>query len=153
MISRLRHAQVIHMLDRAGMLSCKSLSEAHRKRLRARACGVAIASVGLLCIGMSPLHEGSIDLIHPKTYIRLMLDKREAKCLIKLYSKESAFDPSAVGNLKGINHTYGIPQIKNPIIGTLTANQQIDYGIKYIEHRYKGDACTAYAHFIRHGWH
>lgn len=82
-----------------------------------------------------------------------MLDKREANCLIKLYSKESAFKQNAVGNLSGKYHTYGIPQLKNAMIGNLTANKQIDYGIKYIEHRYNGDTCKAYAHFLKKGWH
>ena len=150
---RSRHSHVIHILDRAGMLSCKSPSRAHRKPLMRIACGVAIALVGALCLPMSEASSGSIDAIQPKHYIRLVLEDKEALCLIKLYGKESAFNPYAIGNLKGKYHTYGIPQIKNAIIYDKSPIQQIDYGIKYIDHRYKGNACNAWAHWLRKGWH
>lgn len=150
---RLRHAHVIHMLDMAGMLSCKSPSRAHRKPLTRIACGVAIALVGALCLPMSEASSGDINAIQPKHYIRLVLEDKEALCLIKLYGKESAFNPYAIGNLKGKYHTYGIPQLKNALIADKSPIQQIDYGIKYINHRYDGNACNAWAHWLRKGWH
>jgi hypothetical protein len=134
------------------MLSCKSLSEAHRKRLRARACGVAIALVGLLFIGMEPLNEGSHDLT-PKAYIRQLLPSKEALCLIRLYGKESAWNVYAIGNVNGKIQSYGIPQLKNPLIAHLSAIEQVNYGIKYINHRYSGDACKAWKHWQEKGWH
>ena len=148
-----RHAHVIHMLDRAGMLFCKSPSRAHRKPLKRVACGVAIALVGALCLPMSEASSGDINAIQPKRYIRFVLPSYQANCLIKLYSKESAFNPYAVGNLKGKYHTYGIPQLKNAIIADKTPIQQINYGIKYINHRYSGDACSALHHWMIRGWH
>ena len=102
---------------------------------------------------MSPASSGSIDAIEPKDYIRLLLSDKQSDCLITLYSKESAFNHLAVGNLKGKYHTYGIPQLKNALIAELSPNKQIDYGIKYIKHRYKGDACLALHHFKTRGWH
>ena len=150
---RSRHAHVIHMLDMAGMLSCKSPSRAHRKPLTRIACGVAIALVGALCLPMSEASSGDINAIQPKHYIRLVLEDKEALCLIKLYGKESAFNPYAIGNLKGKYHTYGIPQLKNALIADKSPIQQIDYGIKYIDHRYDGNACNAWAHWLRKGWH
>ena len=142
------------MLDSAGMLSCKSLSEAHRKRLRARACGVAIALVGLLFIGMEPLNEGSHDLT-PKAYIRQLLPTHQALCLIKLYGKESAFNRYAIGNIEGKIQTYGIPQLKNPKVAHMSSIEQVNAGIAYIKHRkqYQGDTCKAWKHFQEHGWH
>jgi hypothetical protein len=97
--------------------------------------------------------QGSIDAIDPKQYIRLSMDKREAVCLMKLYGKESAFNSLAIGNLNGKIQTYGIPQLKNPIIKDKTPIQQIDYGVKYINHRYDGDTCKAWKHWIKRGWH
>jgi hypothetical protein len=117
------------------------------------ACGVAIALVGALCLPMSEASSGDINAIQPKHYIRLVLEDKEALCLIKLYGKESAFNPYAIGNLNGKYHTYGIPQIKNAIIYDKSPIQQIDYGIKYIDHRYDGDACKAWHHWLRKGWH
>ena len=153
MRTRSRHAQVIHMLDTPGMLSCKSLSKAHRKRLRARACGVAIALVGAMSFGASHAESGSRLVIDPKTYIRFNYEDKQALCLIKLYGKESAFNRKAIGNLDGAKQVYGIPQLKNPIIQHLSAIEQIDYGMKYIEHRYDGLPCKAWKHWQKKGWH
>lgn len=108
-------------LDCHDMLSCKSLSKAHRKRLRARACGVAIALVGAMSFGASPAESGSRFVIDPKTYIKMNYDSDESLCLIRLYGKESAFKTDAIGNLSGAKQVYGIPQLKNPIIQHLSA--------------------------------
>jgi hypothetical protein len=102
---------------------------------------------------MSHASSGSIDAIQPKEFIRIALPKNEALCLIKLYGKESAFNPNAVGNLNGKHQTYGIPQLKNAIIADKTPIQQIHYGLKYIDHRYDGNACNAWSHWLRKGWH
>jgi hypothetical protein len=102
---------------------------------------------------MAVADGGSIDAIQPKQYIKLMLDDRQALCLIKLYGKESAFNPNAVGNLNGKYHTYGIPQLKNALIADKSAIEQVRYGMKYIDHRYQGDTCKAWNHWIKRGWH
>jgi hypothetical protein len=101
---------------------------------------------------MQVAESGSIDAIQPKRYIKLHYSKEQALCLIKLYGKESAFNRLAIGNLNGSQQTYGIPQLKNPIIKNLSANRQIDYGMKYIKHRYD-TPCRAYAHWVKKGWH
>jgi hypothetical protein len=102
---------------------------------------------------MAHASSGSIDAIQPKDYIRMTLPKAEAICLIRLYGKESAFNPYAIGNLSGKYHTYGIPQLKNALIADKSAIEQIHYGLKYIDHRYDGDTCKAWSHWLRKGWH
>jgi hypothetical protein len=102
---------------------------------------------------MAHASSGSIDAIEPKHYIRLVLDKKEAVCLIRLYGKESAFNPYAIGNLSGKYHTYGIPQLKNALIYDKSPIEQVRYGLKYIDHRYNGDTCKAWTHWLRVGWH
>ena len=150
--SRLRHAQVIHMLDRRGTLWARAL-QGLRASLKGAACLIASVIGISLCLPMSHASSGSIEAIEPKHYIRLVLDKREAVCLIRLYGKESAFNPYAIGNLSGKYHTYGIPQLKNALIADKTAIEQIHYGLKYIDHRYDGDTCKAWSHWLRKGWH
>jgi hypothetical protein len=109
--------------------------------------------VGALCLP-SEASSGDLNAIKPKTYIKLALPSYQAKCLITLYGKESAFNPYAIGNLDGKYHTYGIPQIKNAIIADKTPIQQVQYGIKYINHRYgNGGACKALHHWKVWGWH
>ena len=112
-ISRVRHALnagVIHMFDRHGTLQARAHQGLTPSRLSV-ARGVA-AVIGIsLFIPMAHASSGSIDAIHPKDFIRLSMDKKEAICLIRLYGKESAFNPYAIGNLSGKYHTYGIPQV------------------------------------------
>lgn len=155
MRTRSRHAQVIQMLDSSDMLSCKSPSGAHRKRLRARACGVAIALVGAMSFGATPAESGSRLVIDPKTYIRFNYEDKQAICLIKLYGKESAFNSKAIGNLDSPtkSYVYGIPQLKNPIIKDMDPLEQLNYGFKYIAHRYDGLPCKAWKHWQKRGWH
>lgn len=150
--TRLRHAEVIHMLDRRGTLWARALRGSRRAAKRIARLVAIVIGISL-CLPMSHASSGSIEAIKPKDYIRLTLDKREAICLIKLYGKESAFDPYAIGNLNGKYHTYGIPQLKNALIADKSAIEQIHYGLKYIDHRYNGDTCKAWRHWLRVGWH
>jgi hypothetical protein len=105
-----------------------------------------------MSIGLTPADGTSSHSFTPKDYIRSLLLPKDALCLIKLYGKESAFKTDAVGNLGGAIQTYGIPQLKNPLIANMSAYNQIDYGIKYVHHRY-GSACGAYNHWLKKGWH
>ena len=155
-ISRVRHAlnaQVIHMFDRHDILQARAHKGAHTAPLKRIAQWVALGFVGALCLPMGHADGGSIDAIKPKDFIRMSMDKREAVCLIRLYGKESAFNPYAIGNLSGKYHTYGIPQLKNALIYDKSPIEQIRYGIKYIDHRYDGDTCKAWTHWLRKGWH
>lgn len=106
-----------------------------------------------MSFGASPAESGSRFVINPKIYIKMNYDSDESLCLIKLYGKESAFNPRAIGNLDGTHRVYGIPQLKNPIIQHLSAIEQIDYGMKYIAHRYDGLPCRAWKHWQDKGWH
>ncbi len=141
-----------NVLDCSGTLTARAL-QGLRASLKGVACLVAFVIGISLSMPMQSLEAGSIDAIDPKTYIRLNYVKSEALCLIKLYGKESAFNPKAIGNEDGIHKVYGIPQLKNPIIKDLSANKQIDYGMKYIDHRYKGKPCLAWAHSKKKGWY
>jgi len=151
--SRLRHAERLWKLDWHGILQARALKGAHTAPLKRVARWVALGLVGALCLPMSYASSGSIDAINPKTYIRLSMDHKQASCLLTLYGKESAFNPKAIGNLKGKYHVYGIPQLKNPIIYEKSAIEQVRYGIKYIHHRYNGDTCMALHHWKVWGWH
>jgi hypothetical protein len=152
MRTRSRHAQVIHMLDMPGTLSARA-PQGLRASLKGVACLVAFVIGISLSIGASPADSAPIKTIDPKTYIRFNYEDKQALCLIKLYGKESAFNRKAIGNLDGAKQVYGIPQLKNPIIQHLSAIEQINYGMKYIAHRYDGLPCKAWKHWIDKGWH
>ena len=154
MITRSRHSQVIHMLDTHGTLTARA-HQGLRASLKGVACSVAIAIGIALSIGASPADSAPIKTIDPKTYIRFNYDDKQALCLIRLYGKESAFNPRAIGNLDSPtkSYVYGIPQLKNPIIKDLSAIEQINYGMKYIAHRFDGLPCKAWEHWLKKGWH
>ena len=154
-ISMVRHAlnaRVIHMLDRPGTLQARAhqgLTPGRRRVAR----GVAIVIGISMSAPMSVADSGSIEALSPKQFIRFSMPKKEAVCLVKLYGKESAFNSKAIGNLEGKIQTYGIPQLKNPIIKDKSPIDQVRYGIKYIDHRYQGDTCKAWKHWVKRGWH
>ena len=116
---------------------------------------VAIALGISMSLGIAPADGGDIRAIEPKEYVRLVLDKREAICLSRLIGKESAWNTQAIGNLNSPtkSYTYGLLQLKNPIVKDKDAITQIHYGLRYIDHRYQGNACNAWNHWLRKGWH
>jgi len=140
--------------DRAGTLQARAHKGLTPRRLRL-ARGVAFVIGISLSIPMASADSGSIDAIKPKDYVRLVLPKKEAICLSRLIGKESAWNSKAIGNLASPtkDYVYGLLQIKNPIAKNKTAIEQIHLGLKYIDHRYDGDACKAWAHWVKRGWH
>lgn len=142
------------MLDRPGTLQARALNGS--TRTASRRVRVVAAVIGIsLSMPMASADGGSIDAIQPKDYVRLVLPKKEAICLSRLIGKESAWNHKAVGNLDSPNknYVYGLLQIKNPIAKHKTPIEQIDLGIKYINHRYQGNACNAWEHWLKKGWH
>ena len=137
--------------DTDGTLTAQSLSKAHRKPLRGVACGVLVA------IGISlllPYEAGSTDLndisMTPKQYAYYSLgDVKQYKCIAALYGKESAWNYKAYNKSSG---TIGIPQGKSVWLLTATPIQQVEWGLRYIKHRYS-TPCKAYAHWKTKGWH
>ena len=91
--------------------------------------------------------QASKDRFKLYLHSRVVTDS-QYQCAYKLYMKESKFDSRAVNG----SH-YGIPQLRNNKIKHLDGFTQIDWGIRYIAHRYKGDYCLAWAHFKSKGWH
>ena len=156
-ISRVRHALnagVIHMFDRSGTLQARAhqgLTPGRRRVAR----GVAFVIGISMSMPMSVADSGSIDAINPRDYVRFTMPKKEAVCLAKLIGKESAWNSKAIGNLSSPtkSYTYGLLQLKNPIVKDKSPIEQIHFGLRYIDHRYQGDTCKAWKHWIKRGWH
>lgn len=77
------------------------------------------------------------------------------KCLDKLWTKESHFNPKARNKRSG---AYGIAQFMPQtwenygVKKTSDPKLQIKYGLRYIYKRY-GSPCAAWNHSKRHGWY
>jgi hypothetical protein len=148
-----RHAALTstftNVLDSFGTLTRQSLSKAHRERIKRVARGVLVAIGIALCFMPEAGGSKPMQYISYKEYALFSLDYnvKEYKCLVKLYGKESAFNPLAVNG----SH-YGIPQGKSEYLKTLNGYEQIQWGLSYIGHRY-GEPCVAWAHWKAKGWH
>ena len=150
---RLRHAHVIHMLDWAGMLSCKSPSRAHRKPLKRIACGVAIALVGALCL---PSEASSGDIKQHKSIRQLadiQLTDKQYHCHNSIIYRESRFKANAVNG----SH-YGYYQGRSRVLLGAPADYQFYWYWSYVSHRYgitkydEPNMCKALHHLISKGW-
>ena len=131
-------------------------AEPFRGSARARkgmARGVLAVAIGILLCTMPS--AGSSDKAVNKTYIDfktyalylLDFNHKEHQCLLKLYGKESAWNPDAVNG----SH-YGIPQGKSEWLKDQDGYAQVRWGLDYIGHRY-GEPCVAYDHWKAKGWH
>jgi len=142
----------MHILTRYGTLTAQSLSKAHRKPFKGVACGVLVAiGIALLLVpraGSSELVQQK-EYIDYKTYSLYLLDfnYKEYNCLLKLYGKESAWNPLASNG----SH-YGIPQGKSEWLRDQDGWTQVVWGLDYIGHRY-GEPCIALDHWRKFGWH
>ena len=134
-----------------------SVAVAHKATRRARQgklarcwlVGIALVIVNLCFVKTYSVAVDNYKPIHYKQYIFIQLnDFTEAYCLIELYTKEnSRWDPKA----RNGSHV-GIPQGRSKYLATVNGIKQIDWGIKYINHRY-GSMCKALDHFKVKGWH
>jgi len=139
----------MHIIDSHGTLTAQSLSKAHRKPLRGVACGVLVAIGIALCSMPDAGGSKPVQYIDYKTYALYLLDfnYKEHSCLLKLYGKESAWNPLASNG----SH-YGIPQGKSEWLKEQDGWAQVQWGLDYIGHRY-GEPCIALDHWSKYGWH
>lgn len=123
--------------------SSERFSKAHREPLRRLVRGVAVA-IGI-SLFMPSAHAPALEMT-AKEYASVQMNKTQYKCLASLWGKESAWNPNAY-NKAG---AYGIPQLKNKKVQYLSAHEQVQWGLRYIKHRYD-NPCRAWKYWKRHG--
>jgi hypothetical protein len=128
--------------DSAGTLDSQNPSRVQSDPLKRVGRSVLVA-IGITLF--TPAYAGSPDVVKQltiKEYAAVLVDdKTQMSCLSKLYGKESAWRHDAVNG----SH-YGIPQGRSIYLKTATPEQQIMWGLKYIDNRY-GSPCKAWAFF------
>ena len=99
--------------------------------------------MGVLCVTMLqtiPVNAASaskeIEIYKLYAHSRL-LNEKQFMCLSKLWTYESHWNPKS----KNGSH-YGIPQLRNEKVRKQDPFTQIDWGLRYIKHRYDLP-CTA----------
>ena len=135
--------------------SLRTPTRARRKELaRLLAIGASLCFVAfaLKTVGSEPQEikpqKTILTKIDYQIYaLQQLRDLKEWKCLLTLYSKESAWDITAVNG----SH-YNIPQGNSKWLKNASGYAAIDWGIRYNHHRYK-TMCNALHHWSRYGWH
>ncbi len=137
------------LLDSTSTLTRQSLSKAHPEPLKRIARGVLVAIGIALCIMPDAGGSKPMQFVSYKEYAYYALgyNLKEYKCLSILYGKESAWNPKA----RNGSH-YGIPQGRSVWLRDQDGYSQIQWGLKYIGHRY-GEPCIALNHWKAKGWH
>ena len=121
-------------------------------RVARRRCLVLLA--GLCIVGTIPATAAqevttSIDALKLYAHSRI-INYKEFQCFNTLITKESNWRVDAI-NPNG-NH-FGLGQMRNTKYRNLDGYRMIDWSIRYINHRYSGSSCKAFAHWQKHGWH
>ena len=139
----------VNGFDSDGTLTAQSPSRAHRDPLRRVGRGVLVAigiSLFSPAYAVAPIDEKQYVSI--KEYAAILVDDKDQMiCLSKLYGKESAWKSDAVNG----SH-YGIPQGRSEYLKDASPEQQIQWGLKYIDNRY-GSPCKAWEFFQRYNYH
>ena len=89
-----------------------------------------------------------VNTLKQITFHKMNYDFEQFYCLDEIVWKESRWNYKAK-NPK--SSAAGIPQLLN--LKETDPFKQIDKGLKYINHRYDGCACTALAHHKAKGWY
>jgi len=135
-------------LDMAGTLSTQNPSRVQSDPVSRVGRSVLVA-IGITLF--TPAYADAPDtsnILTIKEYAAVLVnDKQQMNCLDKLYTKESNWRPEAVNG----SH-YGIPQGRSIYLKTALPEQQIQWGLKYIDNRY-GSPCAAWSFFQRYNYH
>jgi hypothetical protein len=119
-------------------------SRSVRAALCLRLIPLTITAALITIINTSP-SKADMNL---KLYAYNQMSWKQFECYNWLISKESNWNPKA----RNGSH-YGLGQMRSKWYGTLHPHKQIRVHMKYLSHRYGGDACKALAHLERKGWH
>jgi hypothetical protein len=135
-------------LDTSGTLTAQSPSRAHRDPLRRVGRGVLVAiGITLFTPAYADAPDGFKRLTIKEYAAVLVDDKYQMSCLSKLYGKESAWNWKANSG----SH-WGIPQGRSEYLRDATAEEQVRWGLKYIDNRY-GSPCKAWDFFQKNNYH
>ena len=137
-----------NQLDTSGTLSSQNPSRVQSDPLRRVGRSVLIA-IGITLF--TPAYADAPDAVKRltiKEYAAVLVDdKYQMSCLSKLYGKESAWNYKA----RSGSH-YGIPQGRSEYLRDALPEQQIQWGLKYIDNRY-GSPCKAWEFFQKNNYH
>lgn len=134
-------------LDLRITLMARAYQRLTASRLRL-ARGVALALVGSLCLATPTSQAQNLPTITPERYSTFLIGELQTSCLFKIAVKESNIRYDAINRSSG---ALGAWQIMNPKVKYLTPLEQVEWAIRYAEHRY-GSACAGWTHWQKEYW-
>ena len=135
-------------LDTCGTLSTQNPSRVQSDPVSRVGRSVLVAIGITLFTPAYAVAPDEVNQLTAKEYAAVLVDdEQQMNCLDKLYTKESNWRPDAVNG----SH-YGIPQGRSIYLKTAMPEQQILWGLKYIDNRY-GSPCAAWSFFQRNNFH
>jgi len=153
LLTRLRHAQVIHMLDTSGTLQARAHQGLTPSRHRV-ARGVALVIGISMSIPMSAADNGSIEPIHSVRQLAdIQLTEKQESCHNAIVYRESRFNRYAVN---GSHHGYY--QGRTTYLINKPDDVQFYWYWTYVSSRYgiteydEPDMCNALKHLRAKGW-
>ena len=121
-----------------------------RKAQLARCWLVGIAMFVLQTFGLETAQsqELKVNTLKQITFHKMNYNFEQFYCLDEIVYKESRWNPKAKNPRSSASGLFQVlkSKEKDPV-------KQIDQGLKYINHRYNGCACTALAHHKAKGWY
>jgi len=162
MITRSRHAQVIHMLDTSGTLTARAHQGLRASRSRL-ARSVAIVIGISLSIPMQVVDAGQeVPFRTSKELVKYVANKqltdKQYHCHNEIIYRESRWDDKAIGNIGGTKQAYGLYQLKIASLKGAHVEVQFWKYWEYVSYRYgvteydEPMYCAALSHLKTKGW-
>jgi hypothetical protein len=110
--------------------------------------GIALCLATFWNLDIAQSQTFKVNTLKQITFQKMDFNFEQFYCVDEIVFKESRWNPKAKNSKSSAFGLFQILKSKetNPI-------KQIDLGLKYIDARYKGCACTALAHHKKHGWY
>lgn len=125
--------------------SCRAFEPRKRdssKALIGGALGIA------LCLAAMTSAKAVTNTDYYKLYLHSkIIDFKQFNCAVEVAHRESRWNPSAHNG----NH-WGLFQMENKKVRYMNPYTQIDWWVRYVQHRYKGQPCLSLLHLKAKGW-
>jgi hypothetical protein len=142
------HARYLTALVRS-ILAGEPVHRVARKRCLVLLAGLCIVGTIPATAAQEVKQTTSIDSLKLYAHSRIV-NYKEFQCFNMLITKESNWRVEAI-NPNGKH--FGLGQMRNTKYQNLDGYRMIDWSLRYIQSRYSGSSCKAYAHWQKHGWH
>lgn len=137
--------KVITLARRRGLMATRRTS-VWRRLCLSLCVGLGINTINISTSNAYPLTRAQQDWA--LVAMNHLGDLQEAQCWVELIWRESTFNPRA----RNGSH-YGLAQMRNDNVRTLSPRAQVRWHMRYLNHRYNGSACKALNHLNKKGWH